>query len=151
MNKAALKIPAKVFLRKYLLPKSRIAGSHSKCLFNFRRNCQTSVNHGFTILHSCKLCCAVTSVVSDPLTPWTVTLWAPLSMGFFRQGYWSGLPCPPPGNLPDLGIKPTSLMSPALAGGFFTVSSTWEALLHSYQHYMKLQLFHVLTYTCLSL
>ena len=44
------------------------------------------------------------------------------------QGYWSGLPCPPPGDLPDLAIKPESLMSPALAGGFFTTNATWEAL-----------------------
>ena len=50
---------------------------------------------------------------------------APQFMGFSRQ-YWSGLPCPPPGDLPDSGIKLTSLTSPALAGGFFTTSSTWE-------------------------
>ena len=54
---------------------------------------------------------------------------APLSMGFPRQEYWSGLPCPPPGDLPDPGIKPTSLMSPALASGLFTTSTIWEALL----------------------
>ena len=52
---------------------------------------------------------------------------APLSMGFSRQDYWSGLPCPPPGNLSYPGVKPESLMSPALAGGFFTTSDTWEA------------------------
>ena len=60
-------------------------------------------------------------------TLWTVAHEAPLSMGFSRQEYWSGLPCPPPGDLPDPGIEPTSLMSPALAGGFFTSSVTWEA------------------------
>ena len=64
-------------------------------------------------------------------TLWTVALQAPLSMGFSRQEHWSGLPCPPPGDLPDPGVKPTSLTSPALAGGFFTISATWEALLHS--------------------
>ena len=53
---------------------------------------------------------------------------APLSMGFSRQEYWSGLPSPPPGDLPDLGIKPASLMSPALADGFITTRATWEAL-----------------------
>ena len=52
---------------------------------------------------------------------------APLSTGFSRQEHWSGLPFPPPGHLPDPGIEPTSLMSPALAGGFFTTSSDWEA------------------------
>ena len=50
----------------------------------------------------------------------------PLSMGFSRQEYWSGLPCPPPGDPPDPWIEPTSLTFPALAGGFFTTSVTWE-------------------------
>ena len=49
-------------------------------------------------------------------------------MGFSRQEYWSGLPGPPPGDLPDPGIKPEFLMSPALEGGFFTTSTPWEAL-----------------------
>ena len=59
--------------------------------------------------------------------PWTVARQTPLSMGFSRQEYWSGLSCPLPGDLPDLGIKPGSLLSPALAGRFFTTSATWEA------------------------
>ena len=46
-------------------------------------------------------------------------------MGFSRQEYWSGLPCPPPGDLPDPGIERVFLASPALASGFF--STTWEA------------------------
>ena len=50
------------------------------------------------------------------MTPWTVALQAPLSVGFPRQEYWSGLSFPSPGHLPDPGIKP---VSPALAGGFF--------------------------------
>ena len=49
-------------------------------------------------------------------------------MGFSRQEYWSGLPCPPPGDLPNPGIEPMSLMSPAVAGRFFTTSTTYEAL-----------------------
>ena len=61
------------------------------------------------------------------VTPWTVALQAPLSIGFSRQEYWSGWPCPPLGDLPDPGIKPASLMPPALAGRFFTTSTTWEA------------------------
>ena len=56
----------------------------------------------------------------------TVAHQAPLSMGFSRQEHWSGLPCPLPGDLPDPGIKPSSLMSPALADGFFTTNVTWE-------------------------
>ena len=55
---------------------------------------------------------------------WVLARHAPLSMGFSRQEYWSGLPCPPPGDLPHPGIKTTSLMSPALAGGFFSTSAT---------------------------
>ena len=61
-------------------------------------------------------------------SPWTVAHQAPVSMGFPRQEYWSGLPFPPPGDLPDLGIEPMSLISPALAGGFFTTSTTWDLL-----------------------
>ena len=57
---------------------------------------------------------------------WTVVCQAPLSMEFSRQEYWSGLPFPFPGDLPELGIELTSLVSPALAGGFFTTSTTWE-------------------------
>ena len=51
------------------------------------------------------------------MNPWTVARQAPLSMGFQRQEYWSGLPFPSPGDLPDPGIEPTS---PALVGEFFT-------------------------------
>ena len=54
------------------------------------------------------------------MTLWTVALQAPLSMGFSRQEYWSGLPFPPPGDLPNLGTEPASPVSPTLARGFFT-------------------------------
>ena len=53
-------------------------------------------------------------------TPCTAASQASLSIGFSRQEYWSGLPFPPPGDLPDLGIEPSSPASPALAGRFFT-------------------------------
>ena len=49
-------------------------------------------------------------------------------MGFSRREYWSGLPFPSPGDLPDPGIELKSLVSPALAGGFFTTRATWQAL-----------------------
>ena len=55
-------------------------------------------------------------VMSDFANPWTVASQAPLSMGFSRQEYWSGLPFPSPGDLQDPGIQPAS---PASAGGFF--------------------------------
>ena len=56
--------------------------------------------------------------------PWTVAHQAPLSTGFSRQGYWSGVPLPTPGRLPDPGIEPASLASPDLKAGFFTTSAT---------------------------
>ena len=60
-------------------------------------------------------------------TQWTVAHQTPLSMGFSWQEYWRGLPSPSPGGLPVPGIQPASLESPALAGGFFTTTATWEA------------------------
>ena len=57
----------------------------------------------------------------------TVAHQASLSVRFSRQEYWSGLPCSPPGDHPNSGIEPTSLMSLTLAGGFFATSTTWEA------------------------
>ena len=66
------------------------------------------------------------SLVQPFVTPWTVALQAPLTMGFSRQECQSGVPFPSAADLPDTGIKPTSLMSPASAGGFFTTSATWE-------------------------
>ena len=54
------------------------------------------------------------------VTPWTVAHQAPLSMGYSRPEHWSGLPFPSPVNLPDLGLEPVSLTSPAVAGGMFT-------------------------------
>ena len=56
---------------------------------------------------------------------WTIARQASLSMGYPKQEYWSGLPFPPPGDLLNPGIEPTSLVSPALAGGFFTTNTTW--------------------------
>ena len=60
-------------------------------------------------------------------TLWNIVLQAPMSIGFSRQEYWRGMPCPPPGNLPNPGIKLTPLTSPALAGRFLTTSKTWDA------------------------
>ena len=76
------------------------------------------------------MCYAVLShsVVSDSATLWTVARQAPLSMGFCRQKYWSGLSCPSPGDLPNPGIESVSLIPSALAGTFFITSTTWETL-----------------------
>ena len=62
------------------------------------------------------------------VTLWTVSCRAPLSMGFSRQEYWSGLSCPPQRGLPSPGVESMSVVSPALAGQFFTSSTTSEAL-----------------------
>ena len=59
----------------------------------------------------------------------TAACQALLSVGFSKQEYWSGLPCSPPGDLPNPGIEPESLAFPAFAGGFFTISTTREAQL----------------------
>ena len=58
-------------------------------------------------------------------TRWTADHQAPLSMELSRQEYWSGLPCPPPGDLPNQGMEPASLRSPALVDGFFSPSATF--------------------------
>ena len=75
------------------------------------------------------VCCVLSHFSRVQLfeTLYTIACQAPLSKIFSRQKYWSGLPCPPPGDLTNQRIKLTSLMSPALAGGFFTISTTWEA------------------------
>ena len=75
-------------------------------------------------LYTCAVC--VLSHVQLFATLWTVASQAQLSMKFSRQEHWSGLPFLPPGDLPHPRIKPTSLTSPALAGGFFTTIATWE-------------------------
>ena len=88
--------------------------------------------HFFFFMYACML--SHFSRVRLYATLWTVACQVPLSMGFSRQESWSGflwgfggLLCPPPGGPPNLGIEPESLMSPAVAGGFFTASTTWEA------------------------
>ena len=76
------------------------------------------------------VCCVLSrfSHVQLFATLWIVAQQAPLSVGFSRQEYWSGLPFPTPRDLPHPGIKPASLASPALAGKIFTPCAIWEAL-----------------------
>ena len=79
---------------------------------------QSLGNAGINCLLSCFSCLGLFAAL------WTVAHQAPLCMGFSRQEYWSGLSCPPPGDLPNPGIELPSLMPPALAGRFFTTSTT---------------------------
>ena len=79
-----------------------------------------------SLYSACVLSCF--SFVQLYVTSWTIAHQGLLSMGYSRQEYWSRLPFLPPGNLPNLGIEPVSLSSPALASSFFTTSVTWEAL-----------------------
>ena len=113
-------IPAIMFLyhlQTVLLPKLE---TFLRCFCDFRK---LNIHSGFG---ACVL--SHFSHVWPFVTLWTVAHQAPLSMGFSRQEYWSGLPCPPPGNFPNPGIEPTSPASPAWAGSFFTTSTIWEAL-----------------------
>ena len=79
--------------------------------------CSMTVNNCILSMHVCMLSCF--SRVQVFAIQWTAAHQAPLSMGLSKQEYWSGLPCPPPGDLPNSGTEPTSLVSPALAEGFF--------------------------------
>ena len=97
----------------------KVRGAGWWCVSSHRGGSRGQLRIFFIIrtLQECVLSCF--GHVQLYVTLWTIAHQAPLSMGFFRQEYWSGLPCPPPGDLPDPGIKPASLTSPALAGGFF--------------------------------
>ena len=86
------------------------------------------------ILTPCSQCVRALSQVQLFATPWTTIPWAPLSMGFPRQKYGSGLLFHPPGDLPETGIKPSSTLSPALAGRFFTTDSTGKPSVYSRSH-----------------
>ena len=88
--------------------------------------------HAYIQTYACLLSCS--SHIQLFVTLGTIAYQAPLSIRFSRQEYWSGLPCPPPGDLPNPGIKHMSLMSPALPGRFFTTSATWEARTHTHTH-----------------
>ena len=72
--------------------------------------------------------CLVAKSCPTLVTPCIVDHQASLSMGFSRQEYWTGLPCPPPGDLPDPGIEP---VSPALAGRFFTIKLPGKSIFNN--------------------
>ena len=86
-------------------------------------------NHPTSLVSQC-VCAQLLNHARLIGASWTLACQAPLPMEFSRQEHWSGVPFPTPRDLPDPGIEPTSLVSPALAGGFFTTSTTWEACLY---------------------
>ena len=87
-------------------------------------------------MHVCMLSCF--SHVQLVATQLAAARQAPLSMGLSKQEYWSGLPCPPPGDRPNSGIETETLMSPALASRFFTTSATREAPIFLYVRHLKI-------------
>ena len=86
--------------------------------------------HDFSSSPICVCMLSHFSLVQLFVTLWIIAHQASLFMGFFRQEYWSGLSCPAPGDLPNLGTEPTSLVALALAGGFFSTSATCKDPLH---------------------
>ena len=91
-----------------------------KAIFNYKTNKIFCIYHCVHSHFSRVLFCVIL---------WTVACQAPLSMGFSRHEYWSGLPFPTPGDLLNPGIKPMSLASPALAGEFFTTAPRGKFLI----------------------
>ena len=94
---------------------------------------QVTFNNCFTYIWHKTMCVRACSVVSNSATPWTTARQALLSTGFLRQEHCSRLSCPPTGDLPNPGIKPMSLASPALVGGFFTSWATREPQRQDYK------------------
>ena len=80
------------------------------------------------------VCVCVLNHVQLLVILWVVTCQAPLSMGFFRKEYWSGLPFPSPGNLPNPGTVPASLASPVLSGRFFTTVPPGKPVCYFYTY-----------------
>ena len=116
-----------------ILPFSLSSRTHAQTLKTFPI-LKWSLLHKFPKVSSNYTCCSAVlscfSCVQLFETWWTVARQAPLSMGFSRQEYLSGLPGTPLGDLPDPGIELMSPMSPALTGRFFTTSATWETEIH---------------------
>ena len=93
-------------------------GIKGNCVIRCGHECERT--SGYVCVCVCVCLCTCSIMSNYFATLWTVTCQAPLSMGFPKQAYWSGLPFPLPGDLPHPGIKPTSLASSALAGRLFT-------------------------------
>ena len=115
---------------KWLSSSSSSSSSSSIILYQYISIC-LSIH---LIMYAC--CAALLQPCLTLCDPIDCSPLAPLSVEFARQEYWSGLPCPSPGDLPDLGTEPNSLMSPAMAGGFFTTSATRKPVDHIYLGYL---------------
>ena len=102
-------------------------GQESRCLRVIQQQPFRETGEHYRITNMCFI-----YRLSVPL--WTVAHQAPLSMGFSRQEYWNGLPCPPPGALTGLEIEPTSLTSRALAVGFFTAEPSRKPQKYVYKY-----------------
>ena len=113
------------------LTKSHEYNSNQKTQFNYFMCLWFAWKYPMGVCSNLLMCC-VQSLQSCPTLcdPRDCSPQAPLSVGFSRHEYWSGLPFPSPGHLPHPGIEPGSLTCPALAGGFFTTSATWEVQSH---------------------
>ena len=115
-------------------------------------------------VYICMLACMLSrfSCVQFCATLWIVAHQAPLSMGFSRQEYWSGLPCPPPGDLPDPGVKPMSPVSPALQADSLPLSHQGSPCVYRFIYihiFLHVNIYFILliifiythTHTCTSL
>ena len=97
-------------------------------------------------IHSCA-CAQSLSRVWLFAAPWTADCQASLPMEFSGHKYWSGLPFPPLGDLPNPRIKSSSLASPALAGEFFATSAIWKALIHNHLHHIMYTQLHLTVFS----
>ena len=97
-------------------------------IFSNCKSCPSPLNNIIVAVYVCVL----TQSCPTLWTPRTPTHQTPLSMKFSRQEYWTGLPFPTPGDLPDPGMEPLSLMSPALASRFFTTAPPGKPQYHNY-------------------
>ena len=116
----------------YLHNRNRLTDLENELVSTRRERLGRGIDLGVWDGHVWVCACSVTSFVSDSMTLWTIACQAPLCMRFSRQEYRSALPFPPPGDLPDQRVEPTSLTSPALAGRIFTTSTTWGFMYHTF-------------------
>ena len=111
---------------------------------HWNKKLKLDLKHTYTYT-SCFSACSVLSVMSNFAIPWTIACQYPLAMGFFQQEYWSGLPCPPPGDILNPGIDPKSPVSPALKAECIPLGHR-GSLMHIIHTYMNIYV-HTFLYT----